>query len=115
MSEASRREKLEAMLAEQPDDTFLQYALAMELQKEGNHETSLARFRQLMAADPPYVPAFFMSAKQWIALGRIDEARAALREGIEQARRQGDQHAAAEMGELLAAMGKGQPPGTDQP
>jgi thioredoxin-like negative regulator of GroEL len=115
MTEASRREKLEAMLAENPEDTFLQYALAMELGKEGEYEASLARFRQLMAADPPYVPAFFMSAKKWVDLGQLDEARAALREGIEQARQQGDQHAAAEMGELLAAMGKGQPAGEDQP
>jgi hypothetical protein len=38
-------------------------------------------------------------------LGRIDEARAALRQGIEQARAQGDLHAAGEMGELLASLG----------
>ena len=33
----SRREKIEAMLAEDPGDTFLRYSLAMELDKEGDN------------------------------------------------------------------------------
>jgi homoaconitase/3-isopropylmalate dehydratase large subunit len=36
---------------------------------------------------------------------RIDEARATLREGIEEARRQGKAHAAGEMSELLMSLG----------
>ena len=36
---------------------------------------------------------------------RIDEARSALRDGIEQARRQGNAHAAGEMSEFLASLG----------
>jgi thioredoxin-like negative regulator of GroEL len=108
MTPSDRREKIEAMLAEQPDDTFLRYSLAMELQKEGRHEMSLQRFRDLMADDPPYVPAFFMSAKQLVELGKIAEARAALREGVDQARQQGEHHAASEMSELLATLGHAQ-------
>jgi hypothetical protein len=34
----SRREKIEAMLAEEPQDVFLRYSLAMELDKEGDHD-----------------------------------------------------------------------------
>ena len=105
MSTLNRREKIEAMLVEQPEDTFLRYSLAMELQKEGRYDESQARFRDLMDGTPAYVPAFFMSAKQWMEQGRVAEARAALRDGIEEARRQGDHHAASEMGELLAALG----------
>jgi thioredoxin-like negative regulator of GroEL len=105
MTPRDRREKIEAMLAEQPDDVFLRYSLAMELQKEGRHDESLDRFRDLMAEDPRYVPAFFMAAKQLVELGRIAEARAALREGVDEARRQGDHHAASEMSELLATLG----------
>jgi len=96
------------MLAEQPDDTFLRYSLAMELQKEGRHQESLDRFRDLMVDEPAYVPAFFMSAKQLVELGKIAEARAALREGIDEARRQGDHHAASEMSELLTTLGHAQ-------
>lgn len=101
----SRRESIEAMLAEDPGDTFLRYALAMELEKERNHEASLAQLRGLMADNPPYVPAFFRAGQQLASLGRVNEARAALRDGIEQARAQGDAHAAGEMSEFLASLG----------
>ena len=101
----SRKEKILAMLADDPGDTFLRYSLAMELRSEGDHEESLGKLGELMTDAPPYVPAFFMAAQQLVDLGRIDEARSRLREGIDQARDQGDAHAAAEMSELLATLG----------
>jgi tetratricopeptide (TPR) repeat protein len=100
----SRREKIEAMLADDPGDTFLRYSLAMELDKEGDHDASLAKFRELSRDDPPYVPAFFMAAQQLARLGRNEEAREILREGISAAQHQGDAHAAAEMSEFLASL-----------
>ena len=101
----TRREKIEAMLADDPGDTFLRYSLAMELDKEGDHDASLARFAELTRDNPPYVPAFFMAAQQLARLGRVEDARAQLREGIEAARIQGDAHAAGEMSEFLASLG----------
>ena len=101
----SRKEKILAMLADDPADTFLRYSLAMELRGEGNHEESLVKLAELMKDQPPYVPAFFMSAQQLVDLGRIEEARSNLRDGIEQARMQNDAHAAAEMSELLSSLG----------
>ena len=104
MSASSRRERIEAMLAEDPTDTFLRYSLAMEWAKEGGHETSINRLRELMLDDPPYVPAFFMCGQQLVGLGRTDEARECLRAGIEEARSQNDSHAAGEMSEFLASL-----------
>jgi thioredoxin-like negative regulator of GroEL len=101
----SRREKIEAMLAEDPGDTFLRYSLAMELDKEGDHDASLAKFAELTRAAPPYVPAFFMAGQQLARLGRSEEASAILRNGIEAARAQNDVHAAGEMQEFLASLG----------
>ena len=102
---ASRRERIEAMLADDPRDAFLRYSLALELSKTGEHDRSLELLHGLTADDPPYVPAFFMSGQQLAQLGRINEARAVLRDGIEQARRSGDSHAAGEMSEFLASLG----------
>lgn len=102
---ASRREKIEAMLADEPNDVFLRYSLAMELDKEDRHDESLAEFDKLIADDPPYVPAFFMAGQQLTRLQRLDEARTYLRNGIEAARTQGDAHAAGEMSEFLASLG----------
>ncbi len=102
----SRREKIEAMLEEDPTDTFLRYSLAMELDKETEHQRSLELLAGLSHDDPPYVPAFFMAGQQLTRLGRINEARGYLRDGIESARVQGDAHAAGEMSEFLASLGE---------
>lgn len=102
---SSRREKIEAMLADDPDDVFLRYSLGMELSKEGDQSRGLKLLEELTKEDPPYVPAFFMSAQQLAGLQRIEEARSFLRTGIEQARQQGDSHAAGEMSEFLASLG----------
>lgn len=105
MNAVSRREKIEAMLAGDPGDTMLRYMLAMELDKGEEHDRSLELFASLMADSPPHVPAFLMAGQQLVKLGRTDEARAALREGIEAARGQGNSHAAGEMAEFLAQLG----------
>jgi hypothetical protein len=101
----TRREKIEAMLAESPADTFLRYSLALEREKEGDHERSLAGLAELARDQPPYVPAFFMAAQQLVRLSRVEEARTFLRDGIEAARAQGNAHAAGEMSEFLTSLG----------
>lgn len=101
----TRREKIEAMLVDHPDDTFLRYSLAMELEKEGQHDRSIAGLVGLTKDNPPYVPAFFMAGQQLVKLGRVPEARSILRDGIEAARACGDSHAAGEMSEFLASLG----------
>lgn len=95
------------MLLDEPNDSFLRYTLAMEYRKLGQHDESLEILEQLATREEPkYVAAFFMAAQQLVELDRIEEARSYLRTGIEEARRQNNHHAAAEMGELLAEIGK---------
>ena len=93
----TRREQLESMLADSPEDTFLRYALAMELENEGENERSLVLHRGLIEDDPPYVPSFFMSGQQLADLERTEEAVEILKQGVEQAGLQGNDHAKAEM------------------
>lgn len=102
----SRREQIESLLAAEPHDTFLRYALAMEYVAEGQIERALEGLASLQGENPPYVPAFFMAGQQLTKQGRIEEARTALRVGIEEARRQGDGHAAGEMSQFLASLGQ---------
>ena len=100
----SRREQLETMLIDSPDDTFLRYALAMELESEQEHEESLELHRGLMNDAPPYVPSFFMSGQQLAELDRTEEAIEILKQGIEQAEIQGNSHAASEMKAFLSSL-----------
>ena len=106
MNNSSRRAKIEAMLADDPSDEFLRYSLAMELDRDGEHDRSLELFAELANQQRPYVPAFFMGAQQLARLQRIEEARGWLRRGIDAARSQGDAHAAGEMSEYLANLGQ---------
>jgi predicted Zn-dependent protease len=103
---STRREKIEAMLKDEPQDQFLRYSLACEYDNEGRNDESLALFQGLIADQPPQVHAFFRGAQLLVKLDRIAEARAMLRDGIEVARQQNELHAASEMGELLVSLGK---------
>ena len=96
----SRRQKLEVMLQADPSDQMLRYMLALELEKEDDNEGSLELLTGLMKDDQPYVPAFLMAGQQLARLGRISESRQTYTEGIEQAQRQGDEHAAGEMNQF---------------
>ena len=101
----SRREKIEALLRDDPDDVFLRYSLALEMEAAGEWEAGLEILESLARGEPPYVPAFQMAAQHLVARQRIEEARSTLREGIEEARRQGKTHAAGEMSEVLMSLG----------
>ena len=101
----SRRQKIEAMLADDPGDVFLRYSLALEMEQAGESDAAIEILRELSEAATPYVPAFHMAGRHLAARQRIGEARQFLRDGIEAARAQGHAHAAGEMAELLASLG----------
>ena len=101
---ASRREKLEGMLASAPDDQLLRYMLAMELDREGQTEQSLQHFQTLMSAATPYVPAFLMAGQMLMRLTRSAEARHVFQQGIRQAELQQNSHAAGEMAGFMATL-----------
>ncbi len=102
---SSRRDKIEAMLRDEPEDVFLRYSLAMEMSSSGEIVAALELFSKLCDERPAHVPAFFRSAQLLADEGRLQESRDFLRKGIEEARVQGDLHAAAEMSEMLAELG----------
>ncbi|HEX4148795.1 MAG TPA: hypothetical protein VHY20_07400, partial [Pirellulales bacterium] len=89
-----------------PRDPFLRYSLALELNKEAQTERGLTLLAELMRETPAYVPAFFQAGQILAGLGRTPEARSALRGGIDAARAAGDAHAAGEMSEFLASLGR---------
>ncbi len=101
----TRREKIEGLLRDDPGDVFLRYSLALELESAGEWEACLEILEDLGRGSPAYVPALQMAGQFLAARGRTEEARAALREGIDAARSQANTHAAGEMSELLMSLG----------
>jgi Flp pilus assembly protein TadD len=104
MAAASRREQLEAMLAEEPHDPELRYMLAMEHASAGDDETAVRCFQEVIAITPKYPPAYHMAGRALQRLNRNTEARALLTQGISIAQQMGDHHAAGEMADLLQGL-----------
>ena len=100
----SRREQLEEMLAAEPDDSFLHYALALELTKGAERPAGLQRLAEMNVQFPDHVPAYFRRGQLLAEDGDSTAAREVLRQGMLAARRTGDDHAAAEMQELLESL-----------
>lgn len=101
----SRRAKLEGMLKASPGDVFLAYALALEMLKEGDHESGCAQLRRVMTDHPDYQAAYFQLGQTLASAGETEDAKSVIRSGIEAARRSGDAHAAEEMAGFLATLG----------
>src|SRR5262249_35426530 len=100
----SRREMIEDMLADAPDDAELRYMLAMEHVSAGDDEGAVRCFHWLIPAPPNYRPAYHQAGRALQRLNRSAEARAILAQGIPLAQKQGDHHAAGEMAELMQSL-----------
>jgi cytochrome c-type biogenesis protein CcmH/NrfG len=92
---------LEQILAQNPDDTFARYGLAMEYSKAGDVKRALAEFDTLLEKSPEYIAGYQMAAQMLVSAERTDEARGYLERGIAVAGRKGNQHALSEMTMLL--------------
>lgn len=101
MSERTRKEQIQEMLAADPNDSFLRYALAMEHLGAGELEEAIRCWQDLLARDPNYVPAYLQAGQALVQLGRREEGRELWQRGVAAARQQGDQHAAEEMQRFL--------------
>jgi tetratricopeptide (TPR) repeat protein len=96
-----RVDLLNDILAQNPDDAFARYGLAMEYSKNGNLEQALSEFEKLLAANPDYTAGYFMAAQALVRAERGEEARKMLAEGIRAAQRTRNRHAQAEMEAML--------------
>jgi hypothetical protein len=95
--------QIEALLADEPNDPELRYFLAMEHLSAGDEPAAIAKLRELIQ-NSTYVPAFLMAAQTLARRGDEAEACAILREGIDEARKQGNAHAQGEMQGLLDSL-----------
>jgi predicted Zn-dependent protease len=104
MSAKSRREMIEAMLVETPNDPELRYMQAMEYVSATDDAQAVRCFQEMILVVPNYPPAYHQAGRALQRLNRIAEARALLSQGIPIAQKQGDHHAAGEMMELLQSL-----------
>jgi Flp pilus assembly protein TadD len=87
----------ERMLASGKDGALLRFSLGNEYLKTGDAARAAEHLQRAVALDANYTAAWKLLGKALAAAERIDDARAAYREGIEVARRKGDRQAEKEM------------------
>jgi predicted Zn-dependent protease len=100
----SRLQQLQHLLADQPDDLFLNFALAMELAKLGRLDDAVARFDRVLQLDPTYSPAYLHKARTLLAAKQPQQAKQTIHAGITVARQTGETHTADKLQELLQSL-----------
>jgi predicted Zn-dependent protease len=96
---------LNEILAQNANDAFARYGLAMEYSNAGEVERAMEEFLKLLSAHPDYTAGYFMAAQTLAKAERNDEAKKMLADGIASARRAGNAHAQSEMEAMLEELG----------
>lgn len=100
----TRREILEDFVAQKPTDAFARYGLALECVKLGDSSAAATHFDKLLATNPDYIAGYYQFGQLLGQLGRLDEARKLLSDGIVVAQKAGDVHARDEMQAALTLL-----------
>src|SRR5690242_3081476 len=96
---------LSDILAQDPNNTFARYGLAMEYANSGQADRALEEFEKLLSSNPDYAAGYFMAAQTLVKAGRAEEAKKKLVDGIAAAGRKRDAHAESEMQAMLQEIG----------
>ncbi|MBI1807508.1 MAG: tetratricopeptide repeat protein [Ignavibacteria bacterium] len=102
----TRLDTLQQFLEQDPNDPFNHYAIALEYVSSHCYPEAIAKFQELMALDPNYVPAYHQLGLLFARLGKNDEALKTFERGIEIAALVGDMHARSEMEEAIDELEK---------
>jgi len=103
-TQKSRRETLEQFVAAKPSDAFARYGLALECLNLGDDTAALDHFHKLLENNPEYVAGYFQYGQFLGRLGRVEEARKLLSDGIIVAQKSGNVHARDEMQAALTLL-----------
>jgi len=100
----SRIENLKKYLSEDPKDSFLRYALAMELYKNKEISESRKIFKDLILEYPEYLASYYQYGKLLEENQQSDEAIKIYGEGIKIAEKQNNIRTVKELKEALYSL-----------
>jgi tetratricopeptide (TPR) repeat protein len=103
-SQKSRRATLEQFVANKPNDAFARYGLALECVNLGDDQAAGEHFQKLLELNPSYVAGYFQYGQFLSRVGRLDEARKILSDGVVVAQKAGDMHARDEIQAALTML-----------
>lgn len=99
-----RLQSLMKFYEKDPRDTFATYAIAMEHRKAGALDEAVSWYDRTLEIDPDHGYAYYHKAVTLLDLGRADEARGVIEQGIARTTARGDEKASGELRELLATL-----------
>lgn len=88
------------MLAEEPGDLFIRYAIALELRREGNMEQAIGDLHAILIEAPEHIASYYQLALMLADTGRIEQAVETCEAGAMRCLVTGDRKARAELLEL---------------
>ena len=92
-----RIEKLRQLLSANPDDSFVQHALALEYVKLGDDMEAKKVFEQLLSENENYVGSYYHLGKLLERMNAKEDAILWYEKGMLKARQAGDYHAYNEL------------------
>jgi len=92
----NRLEMIAEMLEKNPDDTFLNYAAALEHRKENHTAKAIRIFKKIIDQDPDYLATYYQLGKLLEEKGKASEALEVYKKG----------HALAVIKKDIKAMGE---------
>ncbi|MCJ8211237.1 tetratricopeptide repeat protein [Mucilaginibacter sp. RS28] len=95
--QSGRLEKLLEFIKNEPNDEFLQYALATEFLRLGDTDKALSYYEGLVDKHPNYVGTYYHLGKLYEQLGRQPDAVTTYEKGMQVARTARDNHAFNEL------------------
>ena len=96
--------QLEKLLAVEPNDAFVLYAIAQEHAKARAHEQAVSFYDRCLAADRLYCYAYYHKARSLEAMGRLDQVRGTLEAGVAAAKEAREAKALSELSGYLATL-----------
>jgi Tfp pilus assembly protein PilF len=97
----SRLQQLQQMLLDEPNDSFLNYALALEYAKEDNLPQAIKIIEEVVQRDENYLGAYYQLGKLYEQQNLSERAIVTYQKGISIAKAQNNKKAQGELNEAL--------------
>lgn len=98
---SSRLEQLSVMLKDEPEDSFLNYALALEYAKADDIKKAIGIIETILSRDPNYLGAYFQLGQYYEQVGKTQSAITTYNKGVTIAQQQQNKKAVGEFNEAL--------------
>lgn len=101
MERLPRKELIFDMLLKEPNDVFLNYALAMEHLSANEFKEAEAQFKKVLSINAEYLPCFYQLGQVNEKLGNNETALNYYKQGVDLAKSQNNNKALGELNEAI--------------